>query len=227
MVSFINKKFRGLLAHVYDGENASKDPVLYYESNDDSDKAFTICAHYKHGFMFNSPERKFVEVTHPSDESISILFRSSTCSEVHKLAEPIGFTTEQEYIDLISTAGAWMKELFDGDSDANTKYALELNIGYDEASNNFTKLKNPSGIDEFYVPGLAENLPLIRSSDSTAYKLEKMNIDKQTLIPQSVHPETNNNIADICILRAKSGWKNAMNIQIKLIKSEINAFSCM
>ena len=112
MAFIINTTCRGLLAHVYNGENAAKDPVLYYESNNEQDKAFTICAHYKHGFMFktSTPAKdiKFVEVTHPSDESISILFESASCSDVNSLAEPIAFTTEQEYIDLISTASTWL-----------------------------------------------------------------------------------------------------------------------
>ena len=106
--------------------------MLYYESNDDQDKAFTICAHYKHGFLLkdtaDTAGTKFVEVTHPSDESISLLFQQgkrSSCSDLHKLAEPIGFISEQEYIDLVSTGETWMKELFNGNENAYTEHDLE------------------------------------------------------------------------------------------------------
>ena len=203
--------------------------MLYYESNDDQDKAFTICAHYKHGFMLKNiaytAGTKLVEVTHPSDESISLLFKQdhgADCSDLHKLAEPIGFISEQEYIDLVSTGETWMKELFNGDANTYTQHDLELNIIYDEASGNFTRQTNPNGIKEFYVPGLDENFPITLSSDHGAYKLEEISINKQT--PQSVLTETNTGITKICILRAKSGWKNSLDIQIKMIKSEM-AFS--
>ena len=192
--------------------------MLYYESNNEQDKAFTICAHYKHGFIFKTPARKFVEVTHPSDESISILFESASCSDVHELAEPIGFSSEQEYIDLISTAGTWLKELAGADATANS---LELNIGYDETTDNFTKLTNPSGIEEFYIPGLQENLFINRAIGDGAYKIENIGINDTE--PQAVVTETDSSIAKVCILRAKSGWKHALNnIQIKMIKSEIS-----
>ena len=121
-----------------------KEPVLYYESEYDDDEAFTICAHYKHGFLFkdenrdNTPEINLVEVTHPSDESISLMFplgSLNNCDEFHKLAEPLNFRTEQEYIDLSSTSSIWMEALFN-DSDAS------LDISFDSKTTNNGKNEN-------------------------------------------------------------------------------------
>ena len=241
---------RGLLAHVYDEDNNSKDPVFYYESNDAQDQAFTICAHYKHGFLFrdgtqnkNTSEVKLVEVTHASDESISLLFRIEdntglgTCSDFHKLAEPFGFSTEQEYLDLSATAPKWMLALFN-DPKAIEERTIRLNIANDEIPGRFRKWSDTSGISEFYVPGLDENIE-INQNNSDTFKLYRIGVTVDAL-PQNIQANKQQRV-NICILRAKSGWKNVPyrrisgsesgssdHLQINMIKSDMeysNQFS--
>ena len=238
------------MAYVYDEDNNSKEPVFYYESNDAQDQAFAICAHYKHGFLFrdgtqnkNTSEVKLVEVTHPSDESISLLFRIEdntglgTCSDFHKLAEPLGFSTEQEYLDLGATAPTWMHALYN-DPKAIKERTIRLNIANDEIPGKFKKLTDTSGISEFYVPGLDENRG-INQSVSNKYQLNKIGLDVDAtpinIVPNKEQKE------NVCILRAKSGWKNVPyrrisgsgsgsndHLQINMIKSDMaysNQFS--
>ena len=238
------------MAHVYDEDNNSKDPVFYYESNDAQDQAFTICAHYKHGFLFrdgtqnkNTSEVKLVEVTHASDESISLLFRIEdntglgTCSDFHKLAEPFGFSTEQEYLDLSATAPKWMLALFN-DPKAIEERTIRLNIANDEIPGRFRKWSDTSGISEFYVPGLDENIE-INQNNSDTFKLYRIGVTVDAL-PQNIQANKQQRV-NICILRAKSGWKNVPyrrisgsesgssdHFQINMIKSDMeysNQFS--
>ena len=51
--------------------------MLYYESNDDQDKAFTICAHYKHGFLLKDTADTAGTKQASADEL------SSICPPVH------------------------------------------------------------------------------------------------------------------------------------------------
>ena len=226
--------------YVYDDDSNSQDPVLFYESEDDKDEAFTICAYYKHGFLFNhgdqknKSEVKLVEVTHPSDESISIIFAKGQtpgldkCTDFHQLAEPLGFTTEQEYLDLSSTAPVWMEKLFD-DVEAVNEKSIKLNIDNDEAGG-FKKVFDTSGISEFYVPGLDENIEIDQHiANSGNFKID-LGIEV-TSRPMGIVPTSDKDKSNMCILRAKSGWKNVPykriseggndHIQIKMIKSEL------
>ena len=188
-----------------------EEPILYYESEYDDDEAFTICAHYKHGFLFkdenqeSTTEIKLVEVTHPSDESISLMFplgSMNSCDEFHKLAEPLNFKTEQEYIDFSSTSSTWMQALFN-DSDASLVMSFKP-----EKTNNGKSDKNGNNGNNGNN-GINNDLNGAISGNSKT-------------------------ITDICILRATNGWKNipykrlsesdsaeSDHIQINMIKKEM------
>ena len=199
------------MAYFNDEENSLEEPILYYESVFDDDEAFTICAHYKHGFLFKdenqdtTPKINLVEVTHPSDESISLMFplgSFNSCDDFHKLAEPLNFKTEQEYIDLRSTSSTWMQALFN-DSDAS--FAMSFN---QEKTNNSKSGNNGNnGNDGNNGNNNDLNGAMLGNSKT---------------------------ITDICILRATSGWKNipykrlsesdsaaSDHIQISMIKKEM------